>query len=460
MAIALFNVSAITLSVETVLRVMATDWFGEPDRALVPLGVLWLALLAATLVARVCIVVPALRAPARAIFALGAVVTALILIRVQVFPTVAAGDWRWLSSFGDLTSLVAERPHAEIGLLVLSVLLWVLGDNVARNAGELDQRRANFLGFFWAMVGSIALSLFAAQGVGELDLFIALALPFYVVCGLLMLAQVRLAEMRVRTARTGVAMQRARWVWRAVTVGLTFTSLFFVFVSAALFYGDAYRQLFAVIGVIWDGLITVVALVIGLLATPFFLVTGFLRNNQTTAPSTTPKPVSPPTTETPLSPATVHQIYGIVLIVVMVVIALVVLYRNLRTLRKGNDSAVYTETRERLAPEQVARVARSATTDPTAPPSAGSVRAIYRTLLRRMTKAGLTRDPDETPAEYAARLSPHLGGAPTDDAIVALGDLTTAYHDERYGGVAPTPSLFARAQAALRRLLRHDDAGE
>jgi hypothetical protein len=71
-------------------------------------------------------------------------------------------------------------------------------------------------------------------------------------------------------------------------------------------------------------------------------------------------------------------------------------------------------------------------------------------------RVGLRRDPEETPTEYAARLTPHLGSAPTDDPIAALSDLTAEYQNERYGGTAPTPSIFARAQAALRRLLGRD----
>ncbi|MBA3822973.1 MAG: DUF4129 domain-containing protein, partial [Ktedonobacterales bacterium] len=282
--------------------------------------------------------------------------------------------------------------------------------------------------------------------------FIALALPFYVLGGLLMLAQVRLAEMRVRTARAGVAMDRARWIWRAVTAGLAFVTLFLVFVIAAIFYGGSFGELIAGINATWDGIITVVSIVIGVLATPIFLLSALFRPGSHSSSTTTGKPVNQPSFGGELSQATVHLAYGVVLIILAVIIMLVVAYRTWRALRMIDDDA-FTETRERLAPERGTRVPLAVPEEQLAPPPAGSVRAVYRTLLRRMAKVGLARDPDETPTEYAARLAPHLGSTPTDAPIAALSDLTAGYQDERYGGTAPTPSHFERAQAALRRLL-------
>ncbi len=435
---------------------MATIWFGEPARALLPLGPLWLTLLLAAAVMRLCSVVPALRPLARGIFTAGVVVTALIFIHSRVFPDLPAGDWGWLASFGDLASLEAERPHAELGLIALSFIIWLLADGVARNGGELSLRRANFLGFFAALVVAIVLGVSAQGGSAPLTLFLALAVPLYVLCGLLMLAQVRLAEMRDRTARSGVTMGRALWIWRLATAGLVGAMVAVVFALAAIFYGGSYRQFIAGVATVWDGVITVVATIVSLGVTPFAaLLTLLIGRPSTSTSTTTKKPTALPDHSQPFSTATAHTIYTIALIGLVLIVVLVVAFLAWQRIQ-ANASEPFDETRERLAPQQGSRIAAPASAAPSAPPPAGSVRVVYRTLLRRMAKLGLARDPDETPAEYAARLTPHLGSAPTDDPIAALSDLTTEYQNERYGGTVPTPSLFARAQAALRRLLGQD----
>ena len=84
------------------------------------------------------------------------------------------------------------------------------------------------------------------------------------------------------------------------------------------------------------------------------------------------------------------------------------------------------------------------------------VRRFYLALLNRAGRAGYPRQPQQTPYEYAPKLSPHLA-----DEAEALDQLTQAFIEARYSRRAFPPqevSLLHRAwqrlQAALRRL--HD----
>lgn len=115
------------------------------------------------------------------------------------------------------------------------------------------------------------------------------------------------------------------------------------------------------------------------------------------------------------------------------------------------------ETRERLPVRKTLKARRSSKgrlkseLEPLAPTS---VRAHYRAFLQAMARRGKEehmRRPDETPAEYQARLlagarpAAQSDEAPTDAAI--LNTLTRAYARERYGGKPPT----ANQQTYLRR---------
>ncbi|KEF34594.1 hypothetical protein RDMS_05945, partial [Deinococcus sp. RL] len=76
------------------------------------------------------------------------------------------------------------------------------------------------------------------------------------------------------------------------------------------------------------------------------------------------------------------------------------------------------------------------------------VRRTYRSALAALTRAGLGRAPDETPAEHAARVS-----AARPDLAGALSDLLAAYTPVRYG-LSSSEEGAERAEGAARTLAR------
>lgn len=128
-----------------------------------------------------------------------------------------------------------------------------------------------------------------------------------------------------------------------------------------------------------------------------------------------------------------------------------------RALRGRKSNQNDDETRERLPVRKLLKARRNSRRRPKSELeslSPTSARAHYRAFLQAMARRGneeQSRRPEETPAEYQARL---LASArtvvqqdemPTDAAI--LDTLTRAYTRERYGGKPPTTSQ----QSYLRR---------
>ncbi len=65
----------------------------------------------------------------------------------------------------------------------------------------------------------------------------------------------------------------------------------------------------------------------------------------------------------------------------------------------------------------------------------------------------MPRDPDETPREFAARLTREIPASDADPAS-AIADLTDAYEHARYGAAPATPALVARARQALETIMQ------
>lgn len=471
---------AVAIASEAVLLAAATAWFGDPGRALVPLAPLVLILVLAAVVLRLCDSVARLRALYRPVLIAGIIGTSLVLIHARVFPALAANDWSWLASFANITNVYAEQPHTELGLIALSVVLWLFAERIVQNAGEYEQRRNAFLRLFAVMVGAVIVGIWSAQGNGQLSVALALLLPGYVLCGLLMMGQVRLAEIRARMMRAGNADRRSLGIWHLVTAGLIAVTLLLVFVATGIFYGGAYSNAITAFADALGAIIDLVALVFGVLTAPFVALLSNLfvpRASSSTSPlqtcrllpTITPQPTTggpvptpipqgnnthcTPTGQQPtfLSAATNHEIYAAILFIVLVGVALFLLLRRLWQ-RDEQPPEEYEEFREALTRREKLAAPRPAPTLVAEPVPAGSVRAVYRDFLQRGAQIGLAREADETPAEYAARVQPLLKMLADDPPAREVTALTDAYEEERYGAVAPTPGRLAQAQAALKRI--------
>lgn len=471
---------AVAIAIEAVLLAAATAWFGQPGRALVPLAPLIAVLMLGAVVLRLCDTVAWLRQFYRPILIAGIISTSLVLIHARIFPTLAASDWSWLASFANITDVYAEQPHTELGLIALSVVLWLFAERIVQNAGEYEQRRNAFLRLFAVMVGAVIVGIWSAQGNGQLSVDLALLLPAYVLCGLLMMGQVRLAEIRARMMRAGNADRRSLGIWHLVTGGLIAVTLLLVFIATGIFYGGAYSNAINAFADVLGSIIDLVALVFGVLTAPFVallsnlfvprassssspLQTCRLLPTLTPQPSTggpvpTPIPQGTNTSCTPtgqqptfLSTAVDHEIFAIVLFVVLVGVALFLLLCKLWQ-REEQSPEEYEEFREALTSREKLPMPRPALAPVAEPVPAGSVREVYRDFLQRGAQIGLAREADETPAEYAARVQPMLKMLADDPPAREVTALTAAYEEERYGAVAPTPGRLAQAQAALKRI--------
>lgn len=458
----------------------ATDWFGQPQRALIALGPLLIGTASAALAMRA---VERLRLSGGAVYAVlvaGMIVTGLAWIRLLVFPGLAPGDFSWLAAFGDIGSLTAEQPHALLGMLLMSVWVWIIGLGIARSAGDHEERARAFVLYFMLLLVAVVIGSWAAVGGVVAGTQLALALPAYLILGLSTLALVRLAEARARMQATGGGDRRAQAIWRLTSLGMALLAPLVGFIGAALFYSDAYAGPLAFLGAVWytltgwltDILYIVLGPIIGFLGN---LILGWLSSGGVTrqgvCPTPTPGLTSPPAGATPVpvptplacgprsialpkittppfSLAALHQFFSTGLIVALVVIGLIMLTRRFRAARRPDDDD---ETREAVSWKQVLRerfARRPATAATPDVPSNGTVRAAYREWLRATAQVGVARQDAETPTEYARRLRPTV--TPEN---AALGDLTTAYEAERYAAQPATPERFARARAAARAII-------
>lgn len=442
------------IAIEAALLAGATAWFGDPGRALVPLVPLVLALWIAALLLRLCEEVAWLRRLDRVVLIGGILVTALLFIRPHVFGDIAAGNWGWVSAFNDITNIYAEQPHTDVGMLFLSILVWLMAERMVRNAGDYEQRRASFLRLFVVLVVAILVGVWSANGNDRLSIALALMLPLYAVCGLLMMGQVRLSDIRARMQRACMADRRALRIWNLTALGLIVATVGLLFAAVALFYGDAYLQALQTLSGVWNTLLDIVALLLAWLTAPFVLLLTNLFGPRKT-PTRSPGGgggggIQPP----PLGDAVNHAIYSGILIAVILIVALFLLLR-VRWQRGDPFEEDYEEFREALPSRERLRGSRRALVgivgDP-APP--GSVRAVYRDVLRRGEQVGLGREDDETATEYAARLAPLLEIAEGDASVPAAAeDLTRSYEAERYGAATPTPERVTRARSAAQRII-------
>ncbi len=347
LGVAGLNALAIALTLEALMLAAATVWFGDPSRALIPFAPLALVIFLAAIAMRVVLNTPALERISGAGMLAGIAATALILIRTLVFPSLAQGDWRWLGTFGDLLNLTAEQPHAEVGMILMSIVIWIFAARLAQNAGDYEQRRQQFLRMFVVLVLAVVLALGAARGVYQVSVDLALVLPGYVIAGLLMMAQVRLAELRVRRENGETIDPRALMIWRVMTAGMTLATVLVVLIATGVIYGGAFLD--ALLGLalflvqLLFGLLSLVGFILG----PLLAFLANLFKPSSGAPkTTTDRPVVP----IPLDHGTVQTVYAVSLsgaLIVALIIALLIVVARLRQIRRREE---FGEVREALVP--------------------------------------------------------------------------------------------------------------
>ncbi len=460
---------AAALAYASLLVAGAVAWFGDPNRTLLPLLPLFGIILVAAVGLRAADQLRLSERATQTVAIVGAAVTALVLIRLRVYPALAPGDFSWLVGLTQILDIYDERPHAILGMILISAIAWILGIGLARNAGDYESRRQQFTGFFIMQLLALALAAGVAINRDRLNQILGLYVPTYAVFGLITLAQVRLSEVRQRMTQAG-ASGRTFLMWRVVSSSIALGSVVIVYIAAAFYNTDSYAGPLSVLGALWVGLTDLLIAILGFFFTPVInLFAGLLQQIFTLGASRqhislicpTPQPGASaqschPTLQLPTSSvglpsdALVHTAYLVVIIVAMIIGASLLL-TALRRRLIGSESAAVDESREIIAPyeRRTGRHAVAETRDVSDPPPAGSVRAVYRDLLSAGQSEGYERRSDETPAEFARRLS----AAGVSAADIAL--LTTAYAEERYGGVAPTRARVQRALTEMRSVIAH-----
>jgi hypothetical protein len=305
----------------------------------------------------------------------------------------------------------------------------------------------------------------SASGLGALDAVQAQTLPLFFLSALVALALTRLNALRQAHPATG---QRALGLGRAWSMMLFGAGGLLVALELAIAFGI----LDPILGFLlpaWEALREWAQLIISLVAAPFFWVYGHVFTDAGSAsigdrrpdakdlgPASALydyiKPVNPPS-----------LFYDVLLVIALCALGiyvarlLTVSLAGRKVAPSGGDETREQLDRDALARQRLANRAarqrqprlRLEKLDPE------SARARYRELLQGTSGDRLTEHrPDETPAEYAARLHAIIQKFDAPQEIAgALDELTNAYRTERYAGHAADATQRERQRRAVPNLL-------
>lgn len=383
-----------------------------------------------------------------------------------------------------LDPLLVDLKHgvrqfsSDVALTLLVMYVWWRGLMLGSTPPQQDDVSRRFQ---WSMAAFL-LALFGLAAAGKSErgsLFgaMSLLLPVEVFACLAAagLANVSYARLRSRESQTGETERR--WVGSALLLaGLVATLALVINIFVNFESVSALLRQLGPVGVALDGaahwLINAFIQVLSLFAAPLQFFFDWLQHQGHRLPTQTSQPQTclPGSTNATCvardalrRPNVVSPVVLIalnILIVVVVIVIFVVLLQRLLARQALEDSMMVQEEREviggrGLFGEQVrALFARSAKKEPAAERLApGTVRAMYRDMLRTAAQHGLGRAASETPDEYARRLAeaPPLAATETEHGDVKT--LSTAYEEARYGEHEPAPEERAVLQTHANRVI-------
>lgn len=338
---------------------------------------------------------------------------------------------------------------AFFGLSALLAYFWWRGLTLGRHSlsGSVMTRRF-LIGLGAIILAIIVVAANPGPATGGLQTMLALALPFEVFCGLFGSALGRAfdaeEERQRRRGQGGTdAAQGFSRSWLLTTLGISGGMVVLALIASLFVTLRGLSALFALLAPIGDALTTVLEWIAYAIAfVLYFVLSGLLahigQNLSTHTSTTSTSPVQPPKTHvsTNLPASWVTATQWLLLALVVVVLA-VVLVRLLRYFARVNRAQSFEEERTSLDGRALLlqqlrdlfrRSPREVVSEEALAP--GSVRALYRDLLRAAARAGYPRRASETPQEYARRLAALAG---TDLPAPALDALTGAYYATRYG---------------------------
>lgn len=383
-------------------------------------------------------------------------------------------DPRWvLLLFSDVLSLNGHFYEAVCIIGLTFLLGWMGIRLINRNVEPSDVFRALFLGLCVFIVVIILRTGQARQGaVIHNDLSLLLLIPFFLFLSLMAHALSRVVFIR-KSHPTGlqgsiVAQERAIILMIGV-LGLAFL-LFAVLIggttNSGLFIN--LEHVLAVIGVMYNWLVGIIAAIIMIIVIPIFWLLSFIhpsarlpKVNRFHPPQSSANPAI-----STLQEAFAHAIIPILSIVLPILfVALMVLlvrwtlHRRPRVRKRVNRrnqdiheslwswSLFWMQLRSIIRALFARFIHRDMTTEDgvvkieeiNGDPAARSIREIYRAFLQKATRHGYSRRKYETPYELQQRLDEKV---PLTEP--QLERITEAYAFTRYGGEAPDEAQLAQ----------------
>ncbi|HEV2457536.1 MAG TPA: DUF4129 domain-containing protein, partial [Ktedonobacterales bacterium] len=373
------------------------------------------------------------------------------------------------------------RIYATLGLVALTLYIWWRGYTNGHRSptGDLLMRRFTF--GMVAIVVSIASAATFPQTQRQLAIgALAIILPVEVYCVLVAMAIARISQERMRRGSAGsTEVAERRWLGTALALAALVVGASLA-VSIVINY-DSVGALLAQLGPVGAALDTAARWVIEAIAQIlFFLLNGIISGLKGRASA--PHVSAPqgarcvPTAQHPcrklpppvLPPEWAHAVtIAVQIIVTLAVLAIVIwVLRSIMARRRDPSPAApgVDEERESLVASTLFRSQLRALLDrlrgrdqrpseDTLTP--GTVRYLYRQVLRAAAGRDLARMSAETPDEYAARLA-RTGPLAVGDQgeHQDLAALTGAYGQARYGDREPEAAEQAGVRQAAERVMR------
>jgi len=421
----------------------------------------------------------------RVVFAIvGVFITSLTVIRLLVFPNLANNDWTWLASLQHIFDIQGEQPHAELGLVLLTIFLWRTGHNLAVSAGDFTERQRSFYSYFGLLVAAIAISA-GVDNQTHVDGNLAIIIPFFLICGLLGLSQTRLADVKARLNANNGTSVRTGLVWQLTSGFMSGLTTLLIAVSAIVFYTQSYANALSDLGSLWGNIVDLFSSGLLIIASPIInllesLFSHRAHSNGTsiTCPTPTasinsqPTPVAVATTPapnclpnqttatgpidrtTPIPTGTIQLIFVVVVTVLLIVLVTLLIARMRRVIATSAGIG-FDEVHEDLRndPVKPALVSLSIPEPVLDIPVQGSVRAAYRDFLQQSREIGFPRRSNETPREYRHRIARNTAVQPEyQDIVEDIATLTDAYNSERYGNAPVNPTHMQQVRAMTEKI--------
>lgn len=466
------------LPVQTVLLLLTAGTGGRLADEPVPLPVNAAALLFAWLVGWAL----RRRRASVALFLLGVPCFALLYAGLILTSPVTYGG-----GGGGLTAAVTElangSPHAGnmLGLLPVALYIWWRGYATGRDGLTAHGVMRRFQ-FGMAVVVLAAAGAAAVQGParGELLGALAIILPIETFCGLVASALTRFTSTTAIGETDTRQAQGPEAPWLGVALTLSVVVVGFALLLSLIVNYESVGALLARLGPVGQALGAVVDWITGLIAQLLYLLLhNFVKPPapKTPLPAPTPLPTgacvpTPANHECQTGLATLDPFWRHLITLIMQGTALVVLAVGLfvvlryiifrRWLFSPPQQGVEEERESleaasllgaqlrsllgRLAPKRTAPAV-----DPLVP---GTVRYVYRDVLRAAATAELARRSEETPDEFAERVGRTAPIAVFAEGQADLDALSAAYAAARYGEQEPDEATMGPLRVAAARLVR------